>query len=154
MVYTTFLLDLTAEGTVRHVPGTLKYRPDRSTVPKNAFAWKVTCDSDGVVAIRARRDQKLVLIAHAKYTTKLVDRKQSGSEPTPQQWWVVNEGIGLAMHQSQNHKLDPTPVSEPIDSSELVDMKEAGPSYAQMIVREKKEDRRRRGLVDHRDNDP
>jgi hypothetical protein len=154
VVYTTFLLDLTAEGTVRHVPGSLKYRPDTSTVPKNAFVWKVTCDSNGVVAIRALRDQKLVLIAHATYTTKLVDRKQRGSEPTPHQWWLVNEGIGLAMHQAQSHELDETPVSEPIDASERHSMKDAGPSYGQMIASEKKEERQRRGVVDHRENDP
>jgi hypothetical protein len=156
VVYTTFLLDLTSQGSVQHVPGSLKYRPDKSTVPKNAFAWKITVDSNGVVAIRALRDQKLVVIAHGKYATKLTDRKQNGSEPTPQQWWAVNEAIGLAMHQAQNHEIPDEEFSEPIEPRDLHQMKDAGPSYAQQIAREKKEDRRRRGLADRdpRDDDP
>lgn len=150
MVYTTFLLDLTAEGSVQHVPGTLKYRPDKSTVPKNAFAWKVTVDSNGVVAIRALRDQTLVVIAHGMYTTKLVDRRQRGSEPTPQQWWLVNEGIGLAMHQAQNHELPDEVFSEPIAERDVYEMKEAGPSYGQRVaneVRRERDRKKRRPIV-------
>jgi len=138
-------LDLSAmaEGTIRHVKGSLKFRPDRQTTPANAFAWKVTRDSHGIVAVRALRDKRLVLIAHAKFlTTKLIDREQNGSEPTMHQWHSVEECLRTAMAERANEGADDTVISEPIDPAELTGMTESGPSYSQAIAREVREDKR------------
>ena len=143
----TFLLDLSAmaEGTIRYVKGSLKYRPDPQTRPANAFAWKVTRDSNGVVAVRALRDKRLVLIAHAKFlTTKLVDREQSGSEPTVHQWHSVEECLRIAIAERASEGGDDDVISEPIDPSEMKRMEASGPSYSEAIAREVRDEKQRK----------
>jgi hypothetical protein len=145
--YVTFLLDLTAmaEGTIRHVEGSLKFRPDPQTRPANAFAWKVTRDSNGIVAVRALRDKRLVLIAHAKFTTtKLVDREQNGNEPTMHQWHSVEECIRMALAERVDKGGDDDVISEPIDTSEMKGMKESGPSYVEAVATEIRRDKQRK----------
>ena len=151
--YVTYLLDLSAfaEGTIRHVKGSLSFRPDPERRPANAFAWKITCDSHGVVSVRALRDKRLVLLAHAKFSgVKLSGREQKGTEPTMYQWDAIEETLRTADAERVNSGAPDDDISEPIDAGELAGMRTSGPSVSEAISREIRDEQRVR---DRRKND-
>lgn len=141
MGYVTFLLDLAAEGEIRWIKDSLRFRPDPERVPVNAFAWKVTCDSNGVVIIRALHDKRLRVIAAATYTNKLDKREQLANEPTMYQWNTVEEALRLAQAERAEKGGDEDVISEPLGLMDRRSLKESPPDLREAVREERRRER-------------
>lgn len=136
MAYVTFLLDLLAKGTIRWHAGTLKFRPDPEGIPVNAFAWKITCDSNGVVVVRALRNKRLRVIALATWSNSLKNREQLDSEPTTYQWHSVQESIRMALAERAALDVEADAISEPLTDADRRGMKTSDLRVREHVNRE------------------
>lgn len=116
--YVTFLLDLAAERDNRAIADTVRYAPDSVHVPRNAFVWKIVCDSNGTVSIRASAKGRPILIAAATLENGQIRarRQREPNVPTGPQWGFV--AAALAAELAIAGTADDAVVVEPITDDE------------------------------------